>query len=116
MPKQPVVEPAAASNFLQKVRQLIRLEIGVDFLLNGCRSYELGFPAFFMSIYAALFLSGGIMSCITAHLHMSPTSTLYFRYVGKFFPELSAMYWKSSNVTSTKRLLAIGCRSRKDAR
>ena len=34
VPKQPVVELAAATDFFQKVRQLVWLETGVDFLLN----------------------------------------------------------------------------------
>ena len=34
VPEQPVVEPAAASDFFQKVCQIVRLEAGVDFLLN----------------------------------------------------------------------------------
>ena len=32
--KQPVMELAAASDFFQKVCQIVRLEAGVDFLLN----------------------------------------------------------------------------------
>ena len=79
----------------------------ISSVLNGVRLIALGFPAFFMSIYSTLFLSGGIISCMTAHLNIIPTNTLYFRKVGKFFPELSAMYCRSSNVTSTKRFRAI---------
>ena len=37
MAKQPVVESAAGADFFQKVCQPVRLEIGVDFLLNCCR-------------------------------------------------------------------------------
>ena len=37
VPEQPVVESAIVADFFQKVRQLIWLEIGVDFLLNRCR-------------------------------------------------------------------------------
>ena len=32
--EQPVVELAAASDFFHEVRQLVRLEAGIDFLLN----------------------------------------------------------------------------------
>ena len=35
--EQPIVELAAVSDFFQKVRQLVWLEAGVDFLLNRCR-------------------------------------------------------------------------------
>lgn len=34
--KQPVVKPTAASDFFQEVRQLVWLEISIDFLLNCC--------------------------------------------------------------------------------
>ena len=37
MSKQPVVEPAAVSDFFQEIRQLIWLKVGADFLLNCCR-------------------------------------------------------------------------------
>ena len=56
------------------------------------------------------------MSCMTAHLNIIPTNTLYFRKVGKFFPELSAMYCRSSNVTSTKRFREISWHNKYDAR
>ena len=35
--EQPVVKPIAASDFFQEVRQLVWLEISIDFLLNRCR-------------------------------------------------------------------------------
>ena len=55
------------------------------------------------------------MSCITAYLYNMPTKTLYFLSVGVFFPELSAIYCKSSNVISTKRLLTSGAHRRNAA-
>ena len=37
VPEQPVVELVAAANFFQEFRQFVRLEIGVDLLLNRRR-------------------------------------------------------------------------------